>query len=159
MKDKQEKQALTVYRTLCDTLDRMDWKYDADDETLMIDSGAQGDDLPIDVRMRVNPKNQLVSFMSTLPFTVPAVKRRDMAVAVSMVNYLIVNGSFDYDYTSGRILFRMTNSFRESLLGAEMLKYMIQCATWTVDEYNDQLFAVSKGMLSADDFVKKLMAD
>ena len=89
-----------------------------------------------------------------MPFKMDETKRVEGALITSYANYKLADGSFDYNLGDGSIIFRMTSSFRESLIGAELFKYMISCAAYSVDKYNDQFFMVSKGMLSVDDFVK-----
>ena len=44
-------------------LDNRDWHYEKIEEDLVIKSGVKGDDLPIDFIMKVNPHNEIVSFI------------------------------------------------------------------------------------------------
>ena len=48
--------------------------------------------------------------------------------------------SFDYNIRDGSITFRMTASYRESVIGEGLFNYMIDCAAATVDEFNDKLY-------------------
>ena len=115
--EKELKQAQTVYKALCEMLNERDWHYEKDEENLAIKCGAQGDDLPMEIIVEVDRKRQLVSLLSQMPFAVPENRRTALAVAVSQANNGMVDGSFDFDYLSGRIVFRMTSSYRESLIG------------------------------------------
>ncbi len=102
--------------------------------------------------MRVNPNNQLVSFISWLPFEIEESKRVDLALAVCIANYGLADGSFDYNIADGSILFRLTSSYREVTLSEELIEYMLYCSASTVDEYNDKFFMIAKGVLSVQDF-------
>jgi len=146
--------AKETYALLCKMLDNRDWHYDKIEEDLVIKSGVKGEDLPIDFIMRVNPRNQVVSFISWLPFKTDETKRVDMALAVSVANYGMVDGSFDYDLSDGTILFRLTSSYRESILSEELFEYMLMVSAATVDAYNDKFFMISKGMLSVQQFIE-----
>ena len=136
-------------------LDTRDWKYEKHEDELLIKSGIKGEDLPIDFIVVVNPKNEVVQFISSLPFNIPEDKRIDAAVAVCVANYGLVDGSFDYDISDGEIRYRLTSSYRESIISEDLLEYMIMVSASTVDQYNDRFFMVSKGMMSIQQFIEK----
>ena len=71
-------------------LDYKGWHYERDEETLVVKSGVQGDDLPIQFLIVVNAEKELVQFLSKLPFSVREEKRVDLAVAICIAN----NGMF-----------------------------------------------------------------
>lgn len=77
------------------------------------------------------------------------------AIATCVVNYGMADGSFDYDLSDGKIVFRMTVSFRESQLGEGLFQYMIDCSCAMADKYNDRLLALDKGLMSLSDFIAK----
>lgn len=104
--------------------------------------------------MRVNPRNELVSFISLLPFKAEESKRIDMALAICVANYGLKDGSFDYDLSDGTILFRLTSSYRDSILSEKLFEYMLLVAASTVDNYNDKFFMISKGMLPVQQFIE-----
>lgn len=152
--EKELKQAKDVFNALCTMLDERSWHYKKDEANLTISCGAQGDDLPIELYVKVDIKRQLVSLLSRMPFTVPEERRTALAVAVSKANYGLVDGSFDYNYLNGNIVFRLTSSYRESLIGKEMLEYMIFCSCYTIDEYNDKFLAVTKNDMTLDEILE-----
>lgn len=147
-------QAQTVYETICKSFDNKDWKYERHDEDLTIVSGAQGEDLPMRMIIRVNPDAQVVSLYSPMPFNIAEEKRIDAAIAVCVANYGLINGSFDYDLNDGEIRFRLVTSFRESTLSEELFMYMVLVTAKTVDDYNDKFLMVSKGMMSIQQFIE-----
>lgn len=151
---KEMKQAQNAFNTLCNMLDDQEWKYQRDDENLRIECGANGEDLPIDIRINVDADKQLVTLLSQLPFKVPEEERVLGAVAVTAANYNMVDGSFDYNLASGAIIFRLTTSFRESLVGKDAFQYMLYVSCATVDNYNDKLLMVVKHAMSLEDFIK-----
>lgn len=148
------KQAKAVYSTLCAMLDAHNWKYEKDEEHYVIQCGVQGDDLPMDVSVQVDPDRLLVILLSPMPFRVEEAQRKQMAIAVSVANYGIVDGSFDYDYRSGKIIFRMTTSYRASLIGKELFEYMLAVSCNTIDEYNDKFLMVAKKPMSTDEIME-----
>ena len=77
------------------------------------------------------------------------------AIATCAASFGMADGSFDYDLSDGTIVFRMTASFRESLIGEGLFQYMISCSCAMVDKYNDQFLALDKGIMSITDFIAK----
>ena len=147
--------AREVFNDIVRLLDSKGWKYDKFEDDLVIKSGIKGDDLPIEFLLFVKPQNEVVQFMSRLPFDIPQDKRVEAAIAVCVANYGLVDGSFDYDIQDGEIRYRLTSSYRSSYLGDDLFEYMIMCAASTVDSYNDKFFMLAKGMMSVEDFIAK----
>lgn len=145
--------AKKVYETLCAALNNRGWHFVKDDEKLSIECEAHGEDLPMNVDVKVDPDRGLIMLLSRLPFVVPEDKRVDFAIAVSCVNNQIVNGSFDYDFVGGRMFFRLTNSFIESEIGEELIFYMIMVSFRTIDDFNDKFFMLAKGLTSLEAFI------
>lgn len=147
--------AKEVYDTIVSMMDAIGWKYEKREEDLVIKSGAQGDDLPMDLLLIVDPKSQIVQLISRMPFNVPEDKRFDAAVAICVANYGLKDGSFDYDINDGEIRFRLTSSYRESILSKELFVYMIGVSIGTIDQYNDKFFMLSKGVMSIQQFIEQ----
>lgn len=148
------KQAKYVYETICKTLESRNWSFKRYDDDLTITCGARGEDLPMDMIIIVDPRSQVVSVISPMPFKIAEEKRVEAAVAVCVANYGLVNGSFDYNLADGSIEFRIVSSFRESILGEELFNYMVVMTAHTVDDYNDKFLMISKGMLTIDQFIE-----
>lgn len=148
------KRAQETFENLCETFDSKELHYEKDESKLRIECEAQGEDLPVDLIFRIDAEKEMVKLVSPLPFTTPEEKRFDLAVAVSMVNNILVNGCFDYDIKDGEMHFRMTCAFMDTTVKSETFLYMLVCAFSTVDEYNDKFMMLAKGMISLDKFVE-----
>lgn len=146
----------TVYESICKMLDDNELHYTTNDDRLTVSCNIRGDDLPIETLFVVKPQAQIVQMFSPLPLTVPVEYRADTALAVLAVNNILLNGSFDFDYDNGRIIFRICQSYMESILGKEVFKYMLNVTVALTDEYNDRFFMLAKGMMTLDQFLEKL---
>ncbi len=154
MADEREmKQARIAFASLCEMLDSHKWHYEKDENDLTIYTGAAGDDLPIPIKVQVDPDKQLVSLYSKLPLEVPEEDRIMAAIAVCSANYSMVDGNFDYNLGSGQILFRLTSSIRESLIGKDMFEYMVFISCGTIDNYNDKFDRLFKHEISLEEFL------
>ena len=140
---KQIKLTQKNFKKLCEMLDDSKWKYDIEDNFTII-TGTKGDDLAIGIRFKLDPDFEIATLYSNMPFDVPENKRSIMALAVSRANYGMVDGSFDYNYVTGILLFRITLSYAGTVLSKEAYDYMLSVACHTVDKYNDKFLTVCK---------------
>lgn len=156
MEEKRLQQARATFATLCRALESNDWHYTKDEEKLKIECGARGEDLPMELTILVDAERQIVRLLSHIPFQIKEDKRLEVAVAVSAINNKLVDGCFDYDIRSGDIYFRATNSFMDSSLSEEVLTYMLYFSCNVIDEFNDKLLMLAKGMLTIEQFYASL---
>lgn len=157
MSDEQKLiRAKGVYDKLVKMLETRDWNFTKHEEDLVISSGIKTDDFPVEFVMVVNPNNEVVQFLSKLPFSIAEDKRMDGAIAVCVANYGLCDGSFDYNISNGDIVFRLTTSYAgDTLLSDDLFEYMIMVAAGTVDDYNDKFYLLSKGMISLQQFIEQ----
>lgn len=153
--DKKLKNAQNVYKTLCAMLDDKELKYEKHEDDLVVTFILGGDDIPMQFVLKVDSDRELIRLISPIPASFEGDKRIDGAIATSQVNYRLADGSFDYDFRQGRVLFRMTSSFIDSLISKDLFEYMVAVASYTVDEYNDKFFMLAKGQLPLEEFFNK----
>lgn len=154
--EKQLQNAENVFNSICNMLNNINFKYETSrrEEDYVISCTVNGDDIPMRMLIIVRPEREIVSLLSPMPFMTPEDKRVEMAMAVAVANYGIIDGSFDYDLNDGEIRFRLTASYIESLLGEELFKYMLFVSANTVDRYNDRFMMLAKGAMTLDQFVQ-----
>lgn len=152
LQDKQR--AKEVFDSLCRMLDAKEYKYTKNEEDTLIKCTFRGDDLPMDFMIRINPIRQIISLYSPMPFSMSKEKLVEGAIATSIINNKLVEGSFDYSITDGAILFRLTSSYRDSIISEHVFDYMLSVALYTVDEYNDKFLMLSKGAVDIKSFME-----
>ena len=150
--ERKQKLAQNVYSNICSMFEDMNFNHERDDEKLVIRSTVHGDDIPMDMVIIVNPDAQSVSFFSPMPFKVPDDKISEMAIAIAIANNGLRNGSFDFDISDGKIIFRMTACYIDSIFGKELYRMMLIVSSNTIDRYNDKFLMLSKGMISLEQF-------
>jgi len=155
VEDNKLQLAKQIYKTLCEAIEAREWSFNKDEERLAVYFEVNGEDIPIKLILIVDAERQLIRLLSPLPFDVAEDKRMDMAIAVCAANYGISDGGFDYDISEGSILFRLTSSFRNSVIGEGLLQYMLSCACVLVDKCNDQFLAINKGVMDISQFLSK----
>lgn len=160
MDKKQLKQAQGLFKTVCKALKSEGWTYQEHEKDFVITTGARGDDLPIPVVINVNVDNGNLAIYSEMPFSIPENVRNRLAVAINIINFSISNGCFDYDYNTGRVIFRICQYYRDCEIGVEAVMHLIMIAFVTIDKYNDRLLYISKAdELSLEQMVKIIDKD
>ena len=110
--------------------------------------------MPMAFAIFCDAERQLIRLISFLPFNMSKEKIVEGAIATSLVNYYLSDGSFDFNLADGSIVFKLTSSFRDSLISEKLFEYMIDLSCVTVDKYNDQFLMMDKGKLSIEDFIR-----
>ena len=154
MNEEKTAQAIRNYNTLCSALDDHNWEYEKDDENFAVFCKVQGDDLPMNITLIVEAERQLFILLSHLNFPIPLDKRLDFAVAVSLINYNLIDGSFDFDIKEGNLYFKMTSSYIDSDIDKEVFYQMLYTSIAVIDEYNDKFLMLSKNYISLATFIK-----
>ena len=150
----KEKEAKSLYKTLCSTLDKMKWKYNKEEENLIIRTSAVGDDLSMKLMMKIDAERQVMYLKSPMPFEIPVYTRDTMAKAILMANYSMLNGSFEFDFKDGYLAFKMVVPYMESIISEAVCKYMIVLSCSMTDKFNDKFKALAEGRMTISEFEK-----
>lgn len=144
--------ARRTYTTLCTTLDNMKWTYQKDDDRMVINTSAVGEDLTIKLRIVVSEDRGLMYIKSPMPYKVPENAREVVGTAVNVANFSMLNGCFEYDKNDGYLAFRIVVPFDGSVISEQVCHYMIVLSCQMVDKFNDKFLAVAKGNMRLADF-------
>lgn len=120
------------------------------EDRFMVKFNMGGDDIPMRFFIYVNPNNQLITLHSPISVTFPADKIDLGCKAVCAINYRLVDGDFQIDIRDGEVLFNMSNSYAGSLISKDVFNYILGMSINIVDEYNDKLLMLSKGLIDFD---------
>ena len=148
----KEIEAKSLFKTLCTTLDNMQWRYDKDEENLAIHTSAVGDDLSMKINIRIDAERQVMYLKSPMPFAIPEKVRDTMAKACIIANYTMLNGSFEFDFSDGWLAFKMVIPFMESIISEAVCKYMILLSCNMTDKFNDKFQAIAEERMSLKQF-------
>jgi len=146
--------AQELYQGIIEMFDEKGFTYTREDDQLLIRCTLRGEDIPMDFTYVVRPDKRVIQVYSPLPFSVSEAKLPDIALAVAYINDHLVNGSFDLDIKEGRICFRQTTCYIDSVLGKGLFEYMLMVSAHTTDDYNDKLLMIEKGMITVEQFIE-----
>ena len=153
MEDNKQVMAQKMFEALCAFMDASALVYEKDEKELEVTVGFSGDDLPLKFTLSIDAERELFKIGSLLPFTFREDKRVEGALVTSFANYILANGCFDYSYEKGAVYFRLTTSYRDSLVSGRALGLLLAIAGDIVEKYNDKFLLVSLGAMSVDDFI------
>ncbi len=145
--------ALKAYEELKGVLRRVGFRCKAYDDKLKISFDKYGDDLPMSFDVFVD--DELLTLESVLPFTVEEGRRKDLSCAACIVTNLLIDGSFCFQSKDGKIIFRLTTSYKDEL-GGKALEYMYARSLSTVERYNDKFHRLSRGRIKLKDFIDEV---
>lgn len=149
-------QAKAMYGTLCETLDKMQWSYNKEenDDNFAVFTSARGDDLVIKLAIRIDVNRQVMFLKSPLPFQVPRNLRDTVARALIRANWTMLNGSFEMDLADGYVGFKMVIPYMDSMISTEVCRYMILLSCRMTDKFNDKIKDVVDGKMTEEQFVR-----
>lgn len=145
-------EAKVVFNTLCSSLDNRKWKYNKDEEKLIVRTSAVGDDLTIKLYIKVDAGRSVMFLKSPLPFTITDQNKSDLILATTFANWSMLNGMFETDLNEGYIGFKVVVPFMDSIISEKLCKYMIDMSCRMVDTYNDKMLALSEGKMTLAEF-------
>ena len=151
------RKAREVYGVLLGALEDRGWKYSADENDFSVNYALENDDFSIGYSIALHLSNELIELYAVLPFEFSEDLITEGAVAVTAINYKLRDGSFDLDLNSGKLLFRLTSSYRDTLIGHGLFRYMMDVSANTVFDYVNLLYLLAEGEIDIDDFLDDVM--
>ncbi|MEG1527552.1 MAG: hypothetical protein RR248_02400 [Clostridia bacterium] len=148
-----QKNASQVFKKFCNYLDKNKIYYDTDttNDRFNVSLSYSGDDLSMQFHIEIDASRQIIYALSPLPFIVENDAKKNIALSLCAINNVLASGSFDFDLSSGRIVYRLTYGIFDGLICDNAFAYIIRLLNATVDKYNDKLLMVSKGVLSVEE--------
>ena len=149
-----EQTARQLYENFCAYMDSHNWTYNKHDAELFIDCEVTGEDIPFTFHVRIDEKLKILCVFTTLLPTIPEDKRLEVAVAVNTINMRTLDGGFDFGFNNGILVYRITTSYRNTVITPTIMGHMIGISGHYVDKYNDKFADLVSGKMSIDEFIE-----
>lgn len=146
-------EARNLYNSLCQSLDNLKWVYNKEEheDHFAVFTSAKGEDLTMKLAIRIDVDRQVMYLKSPMPFKVEENMRDTMAIAISRVNWTMLNGCFEMDHLDGFVAFKLVIPYMESIVSTAVCRYMIILSCNMIDKFNDKLKAIAEGRMTLDD--------
>ena len=148
----KQSEALSLYKTLCQTLDNMHWHYQKEEDKFVVRTSAVGKDLTMPLFIKIDAERQVMYIKSAMPFDIPTGIRETIVKAVVLANYTMLNGSFEFDSSDGYLAFKIVAPYMESILSEKVCHYMISITCEMTDKFNDKFKALVDGKMTLLEF-------
>ncbi len=152
-----QERAKAAFEAITGFMDEAKLKYDCEPDKLVAFVTITGDDFPVTLMFSVSAEKQRVETYSQMPFEIKQDKGVDVATALAAVNSRIAYGKFCLYFDKGLCTYE--NSEYITGLGGftpEYGKSLVGPAYSIIEEYNDKLYAINKGLLTVKDFTASL---
>ena len=152
MEDKLQK-SKEIFDGFCEYLKSNDCRFNKDDENLVAFFIIKSDNIEIKFIAKAEVNRETLRIMAMLPVNFGSGKRIDGAMVTTIATSGMANGSFDYDISSGNVMFKIAESYMGSKISPAVYDYMVDCAMMTIAEYYGKFLAVSEGKMTVPEFM------
>ena len=153
MEDKLQK-SKEIFESFCEYLRSNECRFNKDDENLVVFFIIKSDNIEIKFIAQTDVGRETLRVMAMLPVNFGSGKRIDGAMVTTIASSGMANGSFDYDISSGNVMFKISESYMGSKISPAVYDYMVDCAMMTIAEYFGKFLAVSEGKMTVPQFMK-----
>lgn len=145
--------ALNIYSDMCDVLDENEFVYDKDDDKLRVELFvANTNNISIKFIMMINIEMQTIMLTSPIDLKMSEDKQMEGILSACIASNNLPDGSFDYDLPNRSVSFRLTFSYKGSLVGKGLFLRLICYSYSIVSKYVVKFSDINKGILSIDKF-------
>lgn len=146
--------ALQVYNRIIEFVKNVGFRYKKYQDNLRIGFDVLGDDVPMSFDYFVDFQNQQIVIESIQPFTSRSKKKKELAYATCIVNNILVDGYFSFNWLEDRIVFRLAKPYDNNTISKEELSYMLSVSLSTVEKFNDRFLDLNKGYIKMKEFIE-----
>lgn len=140
-----------VFGKIQKTLDSMNYNYQVVEEyPYMVLASAPSKDLAINLIIYADEVRDAVVLKSILPCKFPEEKVMEGAIGISMINYSLAIGHFVIDLSDGVVHYVLSSFYTGNNIDIPLMDKLFSIARLVVDEYNDKLYDLARGVINID---------
>ena len=157
MNDEQKKlMGKKTFETIKMVLAENEFKFNVDEEKLVIETGVTGEDLPMRMFIFVEPEAERVQIRIPMQFSCPKEKMVECAMLTCYASNRLALGQYNLDILNGDIAYVNIIYYAGSLIAPEQYFNMIIGSFKAADIYNDKYMMIINNMMSVGDVIGKL---
>lgn len=156
---KYRKEAEQALQAFCTMLDNIGFKYDVNDEELVVNLITVGDNLPMEMVIRFDEEIGRMFLISEMPVVMNEDKRIDAAVVINAYNNGKMMGVFDLDIANGTIYYRITQCFVGCEISDVLCNLLLQLAVKAIDDYNDKFLMLNKSVITMEQMLSMMESE
>lgn len=146
-----------AYTAVTDFLDAARLSYEGDRENKRLFVTVTGDDFPVSLLVQADEHTMRIQTYSQMPYEIKKEKAVDIAMATAAINRRIAVGKFCLYFDRGLLTYE-NGEYLSGVGGftADYGKALIAPAYAVIEQFNDRLYAINKGLLSVKEFLAEL---
>lgn len=153
MDDIKRKIATNVYNSIVSHLQGKGYALEREDDNLTAYFQVETRVLPITLAVTVNADKQSLMLIATSDITFQKDKLADAAIATCVTNCQLVDGGFEFDYATGKLVFRVSSSFKGCVISTDVFDYLFRRAYNASLTYCTELAKLAKGEIDLGAYV------
>lgn len=154
--DLKIRKARSVYRKLCEAVEKNGWKCKSDDDKLAVAYGIKVENGgEFQFLVSIDADRQLVCLNSFTLMEFDAAHIIEGAVAVCGANFLLADGNFDLKIKGGALSYRQALAFHNSTnLAVDAIDYLLTYSLYAVNSFIGKFELVKEGKLKGGEFIE-----
>jgi hypothetical protein len=137
-------------------LKRDEWPYSQLEERPILRTGFNGSNGQWTCYAQERDEHQQFVFYSVFPVKVPADKRAAVVEFITRVNYGMIVGNFELDYSDGEVRYKTSIDVENEILTEGLVHHMLYANVSTMDRYFPGLMKVIYSGVLPQDAVKEI---
>lgn len=136
-----ENAAKRLYLILDKIIPQMGDVVSNDAESYAIEADVDASPFEVHLKVEIHKENGMITIYSVLPYDVPEELKDSFAEYITGLNYdNLYLGCFDYSPARGKVVFRTTIVYRDSLISEVTLKDVLEYVVNSVCKFNEDIF-------------------
>ena len=143
-----------IYKVITDFLDADDWNYTFDADKELIRTGVKLNNKLQNTRLLIDLRDDKYLVFATMNLRVEESARQEMANLLTRINYQLIFGCFEMDFSDGEVRFRMAVDCDDCLPSQAVVKDSIIIPEMMMEKYGDAILMVLMGFSNAENAMR-----
>ena len=139
-----------IYKAIVDFLDADDWNYTFDSDKELIRTGVKLKNKLQNTRLLIDLRDDKYLVFATINLNVDESVREQMACLLTRINYKLIFGCFEMDFSDGEVRFRISVNCDGCLPSRSVVQDSIIIPAMMMEKYGDAILMVMMGFADAE---------
>ncbi|MEB3279027.1 MAG: YbjN domain-containing protein [Lyngbya sp.] len=145
-----------LFEVMLEFFDEDGWVFKEIDHRRVVALGIEGKNGRFDCYMIAREEEKQLSVYSVFPVRVPDYKRYNVAALITMINYGILIGNFEMNFSDGEIRYKTSLDVEGDRLSSTLVKHLVYANVTTMDKYLPAIMSVIFGNLSPEEVISRI---
>ncbi len=139
-----------IYNAITGFLDDDDWKYSFDEERELIRAGVSLKNKLQSTRLLIDLRDDKYLVFATINLNCDEDARAEMAALLTRINYTLIFGCFEMDFSDGEVRFRFSVDCDGAIPSRAVVQDSIVMPALMMEKYGNAILKVMMGFSDAE---------